>query len=177
MVKPPRSHGDGCFTRDQFRSLGEDVVFEDGVLVFHPENISIGDRVYVGHRAILKGYYENEMRIGTGSWIGQNCFFHSAGGIDIGENVGIGPGVQILTSTHVEAGREVPILHSPLDFSPVFIGDDCDIGVGSILLPGARLGRGVQIGAGAVVLGEIPDYAVAAGVPAKVLRHRPPALD
>lgn len=49
------THGDGKFRRDDFRALGADVVFEDGVLVFHPENITIGTNVYVGHNAILKG--------------------------------------------------------------------------------------------------------------------------
>ena len=44
--------------------------------------------------------------------------------------------------------------------------------MGCILLPGATLGRGVQIGAGAVVSGDVPDLAVAAGVPARVLRFR-----
>ena len=172
-ARRPRSHGDGQFTLEAFRHLGEGVVFEPGVLVFHPENMEIGDLVYVGHGAILKGYYRNMMRIGAGTWIGQRCFFHSAGGLTIGRDVGIGPGVQIITSAHEEAGRGLPILHSPLRFEPVEIGDDCDIGVGAVLLPGARLGRGVQVGAGAVLRGEYPDYAVVAGVPGRVLRLRP----
>lgn len=141
-------------------------------MVFHPENIEIGDNVYVGHQAILKGYYNNEMTIGAGSWIGQQCFFHSAGGLTLGENVGVGPGVRIITSAHAEAGCDVPILHSPLEFAPVTVGDDCDLGVNSVLLPGTVLGKGVQVGAGAVVKGEFPDYAVVAGVPAKILRLR-----
>jgi acetyltransferase-like isoleucine patch superfamily enzyme len=97
---------------------------------------------------------------------------HSAGGLEIGARVGIGPGVRIITSQHREAGREVPVLFSPIDFAPVVIGDDADIGVGSVVLPGAKIGRGAVIGAGAVVNGEIPEYAVAAGVPARVLRMR-----
>ncbi len=171
--RPPRSHGDGEFSPEQFRRLGSDVVLERGVMVFHPENIEIGDCVYVGHQTILKGYYKNLMEIGAGTWIGQQCFFHSAGGLVLGRNVGVGPGVRIITSAHVEAGRGLPILHSPIEFEPVVIGDDCDLGVGSTVLPGARLGRGVQVGAGAVVKGHFPDYSVIAGVPARVLRLRP----
>ena len=171
-MKPYRSHGSGEFTSDEFKSCGEGVIFERGVMVWHPETISIAANVYVGHGTMLKGYHRNEMVIGTGSWIGQMCFFHSAGGITIGKNVGIGPGVKILTSSHGEEGIEVPILHSRVDFAPVTIGDDCDLGVGSILLPGVTLGRGVQVGAGAVVTGDLPDFAVAAGVPARILRIR-----
>ncbi len=156
----------------QLARIGARVVIEPGVLVFHPESIEIDDDVYVGHNTILKGYYRNVMRIGAGTWIGQQCFLHSAGGLTIGRNVGIGPAVRIITSQHIEAGRELPILHAPLDLQPVNIDDDADIGVGAVVLPGASIGRGAQIGAGAVVKGDVPPYTVAVGVPARVVGER-----
>ncbi|MGD8318220.1 MAG: acyltransferase [Myxococcales bacterium] len=168
-----RSHGDGSFSVDQLARCGPDCVFETGVLVFHPESIELGANVYIGHYAILKGYHKNKMRIGDGTWIGQQSFLHSAGGIDIGCRVGIGPGVRIITSLHEEAGRTIPILDSPIVLAPVVIEDDCDLGVGAIVLPGVRIGRGSQVGAGAVVTSDVPAYCVAVGVPAKVTRERP----
>ena len=168
-----RSHGDGSFRVDQFARCGANCVFEAGVLVFHPENIELGTNVYVGHQTILKGYYKNRMRIGAETWIGQQAFFHSAGGIDIGARVGIAPGVRIITSFHGEAGRGVPILSAPIELGPVVIEDDCDLGVGAIVLPGVRIGKGAQIGAGAVVAQDVPPYCVAVGVPARVTRERP----
>lgn len=168
----PKSHGTGLFKRSQFAQLGRHVIFEPGVLVFHPENIEIGDDVYVGHYTILKGYYRNKMTIGSGSWIGQQCFFHSAGGLSIGSNVGVGPGVKIVTSYHVLGELQLPILHSPIELGPVVIGEDSDIGIGAIILPGVKIGIGVQIGAGAVVTHAVDDYTIVAGVPAKVLRRR-----
>ncbi len=168
-----RSHGDGAFRVEQLARCGEDCVFEAGVMVFHPENIELGANVYVGHRAILKAYYKNTMRIGDQTWIGQQAFLHSAGGIEIGARVGIGPGVRIITSAHGEAGREVPILSSPIELAPVVIEEDCDIGVSAVILPGVRIGRGAQIGAGAVVTEDIPPYCIAVGVPARVTRERP----
>ena len=167
-----RSHGTGGFRVEDLATCGDDCVFETGVLVFHPENVHLGRNVYVGHQTILKGYYRNAMRIGDETWIGQQCFLHSAGGIDIGARVGIGPGVKIITSRHREQGRETPILFSEIEFAPVVIGDDCDLGIGAVVLPGVRIGRGAQIGAGAVVAEDVPDYAVAAGVPARVQRMR-----
>ncbi|MCC7538073.1 MAG: acyltransferase [Deltaproteobacteria bacterium] len=113
------------------------------------------------------------MWIGDGTWIGQQCFFHSAGDLKIGSNVGVGPAVRILTSVHREVGRATPILHAPIDFAPVTIEDDADLGVGSIVLPGVTVGRGAQVGAGAVVTRDVPAFAVVAGVPAKVIRMRP----
>ncbi|MGB1125154.1 MAG: acyltransferase [Phycisphaeraceae bacterium] len=166
-----KSHGTGQGPWN-FASQGEDVVIEQGVLVFHPEKIRIGSNVYVGHQAILKGYYKNEMTIGDGTWIGQQCFFHSAGGIQIGKQVGIGPGVKILTSTHAETAPANPIMDGPLELAPVSIGDGCDIGVGAIILPGVTLGKGVQVGAGAVVTQDAPSGSIIAGIPAKVIRMR-----
>ena len=168
-----KSHGTGVFDVDDFARCGKDCVLETGVLVFHPENIELGHNVYVGHHAILKGYHNNMMRIGDETWIGQQAFFHSAGGIDIGARVGIGPGVRIITSFHREAGRDIPIFNAPVELAPVHIEDDSDIGVGAIIMPGVTIGRGAQIGAGAVVTQDIPAYSVAAGVPARVIRERP----
>ena len=171
---PPRhsSHGSGAFSPKAFRSLGADCVFETGVLVFHPENISLGRNVYVGHYTILKGYYQNHLSIGDETWIGQQCFMHSGGGLTIGARVGVGPGVKILTSAHEEAGRDVPILFAPVATAPVHIADGADIGMGAIILPGVTVGRGALVGAGAVVTRDVPEYAVVAGSPARILRHR-----
>jgi acetyltransferase-like isoleucine patch superfamily enzyme len=112
------------------------------------------------------------MTIGEGTWIGQQCFFHSAGGIEIGSHVGIGPAVKILTSSHTLGNIQSPILHNPVEFAPVKIGSNSDIGVGAIILPGVNIGVGAQVGAGAVVTQSVEDYAVVAGVPAKILYYR-----
>lgn len=164
-----KSHGTGLAPW-KFAEKGEDCVFENSVLIFHPENILLGDRVYVGHQAILKGYYQNTMRIGSGVWIGQQCFIHSAGGIEIGEAVGIGPGVKILTSQHHLLDPTVPIVHQKLDFAPVKIGKGCDIGANAVVLPGVILGDFCQVGAGAVVTKSFPDHSIVTGVPATLKR-------
>ncbi len=171
-MKTFTSHGSGVFERGDLAAVGDNVVFEAGVLVFHPETVHLGSNVYVGHNTILKGYYKNRMSIGNDTWIGQQCFFHSAGGITIGDAVGIGPGVRILTSTHRDPGVDRPIMDGEIAFAPVVIGDGSDLGVGSTILPGVTLGKGVQVGAGAVVAQDVPDFAVVAGVPARVLRLR-----
>lgn len=164
-----KSHGNGTAPW-VFRRLGADVVIENGVLVFHPENISIGENVYIGHNTILKAYHVNELVIGDGSWIGQQCFLHSGGGITIGKHVGIGPGVKILTSSHaLHLSTTLPIMHRPLIFNPVEILDGCDLGVNSVILPGVKLGENVQVGAGAVVTKSFPDNCVVAGVPARII--------
>jgi len=167
-----KSHGDGSFKIEQFKKIGDNVIFENGVLVFHPENIILGDNIYIGHQTILKSYYKGLLTIGDGTWIGQQCFFHSAGNITIGMNVGIGPGVKIITSYHSEEGRDKPILHSELIFKEVLIEDNADLGVGSIILPGVTIGKGAIVGAGAVVTSNVSPFHVVVGVPAKTLLVR-----
>lgn len=171
-MSAPRSHGDGHVDLALLRHIGGDVVIEEGVRIFHPETISLGDRVYIGHEAMLKGYYQGYLEIGSGCWIGQRCFFHSAGGIRIGENVGIAPEVKILTSVHDFDSTRKPVMNFPLKFSPVEIQAGVDVGVGSIVLPGVTIGEGAVIGAGSVVTTDVPAYEVWAGVPARKLRSR-----
>src|SRR5687768_13051064 len=109
------SHGNGNFATSELARLGVGTVIEDGVRIWHPATVDIGDGVYVGHGTMLKGYHNSRMVIGSGTWIGQMCFFHSGGGIWIGENVGIGPCVKIVTSAHRLDQLDRPILHSAID--------------------------------------------------------------
>jgi len=171
-IKNYCSHGDGFFKEEDFKYLGRNVIFEKDVKIFHPRNISLEENIYIGHNTILKGYYKNEMIIRKNTWIGQYCFFHSAGGLEIGEAVGIGPYVKIITSAHSDDNIKLPILFHPLNFKKVIIENGCDIGIGAIILPGVTIGEGTIIGAGSVVVKSIPDFCVAAGVPAKIIRKR-----
>ncbi|MBD3389277.1 MAG: transferase [Candidatus Altiarchaeales archaeon] len=170
--KESRSHGDGSFSLEDFSSIGKNVVIECGVLAFHPENIDLGENVYIGHNTILKGYHNNRMIIGDSTWIGQCCFLHSGGGLTIGEEVGIAPRVNILTAQHREGERSAPIRFCDLEYEPVKIERGCDIGIGAIILPGVTVGEGSIVGAGSVVTKDVPPYTVFAGNPAKKLRDR-----
>ena len=180
-VRTPRSHGSGRVDRALLRAIGEGVIIEEGALIFHPENVSLGARVYLGHYAILKGYYRGELVVGDGSWIGQAALRHAAGGITVGRDVGIGPHVSVLTSAHSDeppmAGADPraprpPIMDGPLAFAQVVLGDGCDLGVGAIVLPGVTVGEGAQVGAGAVVTRDVEPFTVVAGNPARLIRRR-----
>lgn len=172
MSSAYRSHGEGHPDRSLLAACGDNVILEREVMIFHPENIELGSNVYVGHQTILKAYYKNRLVIGDNTWIGQQCFFHSAGGLIIEESVGIGPGVKVLTSFHDDPGVGRPIMDGALVFAPVRIGRFTDIGTGAVVLPGVTIGEGTQVGAGAVVAQDTPANSVVAGVPAKVLRLR-----
>ena len=170
-----RTHGSGAVDRNSISICAKSVVIEPGALIFHPENLELGDEVYIGHYAILKAYYQNKLRIGAHSWIGQAAFLHAAGGLTIGERVGIGPGAKIISSSHARAtSPEILAMHGPvmdgeLRFAPVVLEDGCDIGVGAIILPGVCIGKGAQVGAGAVVTRDVLAGGTVVGAPARAL--------
>ena len=64
-----------------------------------------------------------------------------------------------------------PVMDCPLVYKPVEIKDGAHIGIGAIIMPGVTIGKGAVIGAGSVVTRDIPDYCVAVGVPAKVIKN------
>ncbi len=49
------SHGNGLVSPEEFSHIGTNVIIESDVLVFHPDKISLGDRIYIGHQTILRG--------------------------------------------------------------------------------------------------------------------------
>lgn len=172
-MKQWRSEGDGAFTQDQLGSCGQNVVIEDGVRIFHPANVHIGDNVYIGHDTIIKGYYKHDIVIGSNVWIGQFCFIHGAGGVRIGENTGIGPSVRIHASYHKDTGEATDsILFAPLAFSPIIIEENCNIGIAAVILNGVTVGAHSKVGANSVVNRSIPPFSVAVGVPARVIKDR-----
>ena len=100
------------------------------------------------------------------------CYLNGFGGLVIGDDCGIGPYVAMHTANHRFDDLEVPIRDQGWEGRPIEIGADCFIGMGTCVVPGVRIGEGSVIGAGSVVVADIPPYSIAAGVPARVLRQR-----
>jgi acetyltransferase-like isoleucine patch superfamily enzyme len=153
------------------RAFGNGVHVSPGVTFRHPETFSIGHGVFLGEQAIVQGRVDGKCEIGNHTWIGPQAFL-DARHLTIGEYVGWGPGAKVLGSAHVAEPIDVPIIQTDLEIRPVVVEDWADIGVNAVILPGVRVGRGAIVGAGAVVAHDVPPLAVAAGVPARVLRYR-----
>jgi maltose O-acetyltransferase len=134
-----------------------------GCFDYHGKNINIEKGADFG-RGI-------GIRIGDNSGLGVNC--EVRGPLMMGSDIMMGPNVRIMTSKHNTARTDIPMrLQGFLPNQPVVIGDDVWIGDGVIVMPGITIGKGSIIGAGAVVTKDVPDYAVVAGVPAKVIKYR-----
>jgi acetyltransferase-like isoleucine patch superfamily enzyme len=108
--------------------------------------------------------------IGRNGFIGHGCVLYGGGGIQIGDDVLISPGVIIASHQHSHVPNAVPMRLQPKRFAPVSIGANVWIGSGAVILPGVAVDRGAVIAAGAVVSRSVPAYTLAAGVPARTVK-------
>ncbi|MEG1606977.1 MAG: sugar O-acetyltransferase [Mucinivorans sp.] len=119
--------------------------------------------------------YGQNIYVGENCEINFGCVILDCNKVTIGDNVMIGPAVQIYTVTHpTHAAERMPSPGSNFCkamTAPVTIEDEVWIGGGAIILPGVTIGRRSTIGAGSVVTKDIPPDSLAVGNPAKVVKH------
>jgi len=110
-----------------------------------------------------------DLRIGEQVVLSDNVVIDYTGRVEIGSYVHISSGVKIYSHNHdcyqITHGVSTPIVETTK------IGDHGWIGANAIILSGVTIGDGCVIGAGSIVTHDIPDYSVAVGNPAKVIRH------
>ena len=99
-----------------------------------------------------------------------NCVILDCALARIGSRTMFAPGVQLLTATHETSVNSRRYGGGTQLAKPIFIGEDCWIGAGVLVLPGVTIGDGCTIGAGSVVSKDIPAYSVAVGSPCRVVR-------
>ncbi|HOB29298.1 MAG: sugar O-acetyltransferase [Dethiobacteria bacterium] len=112
--------------------------------------------------------YGYNIEVGENFYANFNCVILDVNSVRIGDNVLLGPNVQIYTATHPLDPAERLTRREMA--KPVVIGDNVWIGGGAIICPGVRIGAHSTIGPGSVVTGDIPAYVFAAGNPCKVIR-------
>ena len=123
--------------------------------------------------------YGENIFIGNNVFVNYNCVFLDSNRITIGDNILIGPGVQVYTATHPIDAKE---RFHPSDDNPettqyttralpVRINSNVWLGGGAILMPGVQIGENSTIGAGAVVTESIPPNVFAAGNPCRIIKE------
>nr|PMH71044.1 hypothetical protein BCU61_06160 [Vibrio splendidus] len=115
-------------------------------------------------------YHPERIIMGFNSGFGRNNIIDAYGGIEIGNNVRIGPNVMIATMTHASIGQKIG--HAKKQTKKVIIRDDVWVGHGVTILPGVIVNEGVIVAAGAVVTKSIPSGETVAGVPAKIVKRK-----
>jgi len=93
--------------------------------------------------------------------------------VKIGSNVMLAEGVKIVGGNHEISDINTPMmLQGEGKQGAIIIGDDVWLGTNTIILTGVKIGKGVVVAAGAVVTKDLPDYVIAAGVPARIIKKR-----
>jgi maltose O-acetyltransferase len=128
-----------------------------------------GERINVEHGAdFFTGW---EIELGDDSSLGVHCRLPFD--LKVGKDVMMGPDVVIVGENHRFENLELPMrLQGYTRYPPVRIQDDAWIGARVVILPGIQIGRGAIVGSGAVVTRDVPDFAICAGNPARILRYR-----
>lgn len=168
---------------ERFRSFGRGSMIRfPHVALMNEGHIEIGQDTMIGQHITLsagtipgqQGMPDCVVKIGDRCLIGQGSGIVGHLSIEIGDDVMTGHLVYITDQNHGFDDVTLPIRAQWGTNRAVRIGPGSWIGHGSVILPGTNIGRNVVIGANSVVRGDIPDYSIAAGVPAKVVRTLDP---
>lgn len=110
------------------------------------------------------------VELGDYSSLGSRCVIQA--GVRMGSDLMMGPDVKIYTRNHNTQDLNIPMREQGSTFSPVTIGDDVWIACNVVILPGVTIGSHAVIGAGCIVTRDVPDFAIMAGNPGRVIRFR-----
>jgi len=175
--------------------VGRNVVFGQHVTLRHPHKIHIGDNVVIDDQCCLdaKGTDNRGIAIGNRVFVGRNTILSCKNGdIVIGDHANIGFNCEIFSASRVTVGKsilmaaytylvggdhlydriDIPVLDQGRTARGIDVGDGVWLGTHVVVTDGSAIGRDAIIGAGAVVVGTVPDYAIATGIPAKKQRDR-----
>lgn len=167
----------------------EKAIFEleerlDSPNIVRPFSVVNPDRLHIGKNVLIQrnchfhcggmpwSDRKGEIVVGNNCWFSENNVLYGAGGIEIGDFTGTGPGVMIFSSRDdysLEHAKKPNIVHQ---FGKVTIGSYVRIFSNVIVSPGVTIGDGAVIGAGSVVTKDIPEWSVAIGNPARVVGAR-----
>ena len=184
------------YYRGLLRHMGQNVSIGCGVRIVNPQYIALGDYVQIHDRCTLiavtekgitlddgarlkhgvyldtEGDKEGYIRIGKAVYVGTGSCLHGHKGLEIGDNALLAQHVTITPASHKFDDPERIIYRQGCHVRRVTIGRDCYLGMHVCVLWSADIGEGAVVGAGSVVVKSVPPYAVAVGVPARVIRKR-----
>lgn len=176
-------------------SVGRNVTFGKDVVLRHPHKIFIGDNVVIDDHVVLdaKGQDNQGIRIGDGVFVGRNTILNCKNGdIVLEDRVNISFNCLVFSASHVQVGADnliaaycylvggthkfdnpdIPVLDQERESRGIIVGPGGWLGAHVTVFDGVRIGRHAVVGAGALVNRDVPDDAVAAGSPVRVVKKR-----
>lgn len=176
---------------------GGGILFGRDIAFRHPHRIAVGEGSILDDHCVLdaKGDSETGIDLGSGVMIGRATSLSCKGGtIEVGDNTNISGNCMLISESSLVLGRnvliagmcyliaggnhsfertDIPVVRQPMAHrGGIAVDDNCWLGAGVTVLDGVTIGRDSIIGAGSVVTKSIPEFAIAAGVPAKILKMR-----
>ncbi|MBW4612703.1 MAG: acyltransferase [Desmonostoc vinosum HA7617-LM4] len=136
--------------KEKLKFCGSGVRFKRDIKIEHPQNISLGNKVYIGTDVLLDG----------------------RGGITIGDNTTIGFNVVVLSANHDYQSNDLPYEHNVYIHKPVNIGRNVWIGGNVLIVPGVTIGDGAIVAAGTVVTANIEALAIVGNQPMRIIKYR-----
>ncbi|MCB1447311.1 MAG: N-acetyltransferase [Rhizobiaceae bacterium] len=150
--------------------VASNVDLEEGVLIHQPDLVNLYG-CSIGARTRIGAFVE----IQRNAVVGRDCKISSHSficeGVTIEDGVFIGHGVMFTNDLYPRATNTAGVLQGQDDWLlvPTRVKRRASIGSNATILPGVTIGECAQVGAGAVVVKDVPDFAIAAGVPARVM--------
>ncbi|MCF2147459.1 acyltransferase [Desmonostoc muscorum LEGE 12446] len=136
--------------KNKLKFCGSGLRFKRDVRIEHPQNVSLGNKVYIGQDVILDG----------------------RGGITIGDNTTLGFNVVILSANHDYQSNDLPYEHNVYIHKPVIIGRNVWIAGNVLIIPGVSIGDGAIVAAGTVVTANVEPLAIVGNQPMRTIKYR-----
>jgi acetyltransferase-like isoleucine patch superfamily enzyme len=152
--------------KSKFKRIGFPLKKFRRVFIRNKHAIEFGRNITLAHNCFISPV---SLKVGDDCWLGVNNFI--CGKVEIGNDVILGPNVSIPGATHGVSSNQ-PFLRSGLIIEGTIIGNSVWVGSNSTILDGVRIGDGAIIAANSVVTENVPPFAIAGGVPAKILKYR-----
>ena len=185
----------------RLRSCGRNLCIDEGVIIDHPEYVSIGDDVWIdryciltagptsGERRILTRHHvksaeppprEGDLEIGDGVHLAPFCVVQAHGGVRIAPRCGFSTGVRLYSCINLATnphhpGERIhfgPGSHSAYTIGPIVLEENVGVSVDVLILPGVSIGRASFVDARSIVVGSYGENSRIAGSPASVVRPR-----
>ncbi len=157
----------GRLKTDGLAFVAPDAIFEIG----RDATVRLGRWCWIGHGTKIRAH-EGEVSIGAKTVLGQECTISSFQHVSIGRECIVADRVMLIDFDHGVVEVDRPIRAQGIYKRDVRVGHNVWIGYGACFLRGVTVGDNAVIGTSSVVTGDVPDNAVCAGVPARVLRMR-----
>ena len=145
--------------------IGKKSIIRRKTQIINYKNVKIGDNCILQDFIYIRAGANGKVILKNGCMVNSFCRFFGHGGIEIGDNSQLGPGVTITTTDHDYRKENLNEI-----FKKVTIGKRVWIGANVTILPGITIGDNCVVGAGSVVTKDLPSNSVAVGVPVKVIK-------